>query len=89
MRCRLIISFIRGAGRNLSIGKMSRYEDLEFKQLMKDAERHILKGGKWLSGVTLPGESPVDLFARGYNFVTNSSDLVLLRTAAVKAASKS
>lgn len=72
-----------------SIGKMSRYEDTEFKQLMQDAERQILKGGKWLSGVPLPGESPADLFARGYNFVTNSSDLVLLRTAAVKAASNS
>ena len=72
-----------------SIGKMSRYEDPEFKELMREAERRTLEGGKWLGGGLLPGETPAQLFDRGYKFVTNSSDLVLLRSAAVKAASRS
>ncbi len=68
-----------------SIAKMSRFDDPEFKELIGEAERRILEGGKWLGGGTLPGVTPADMFARGYQFVTNCSDLKLLRGAAAQA----
>lgn len=69
-----------------SIAKMSRFDDPEFKELIDEAERRIVEGGKWLGGGTLPGITPADMFARGYNFVSNCSDLTLLRGAALEAA---
>lgn len=70
-----------------SIGKVGQYDDPEFKELMVEAERRIKESDKWLSGGPLPGETPAQLFERGYDFVTNNSDLVLLRTAGLQAAS--
>jgi len=69
-----------------SIAKMSQFDDPEFKELIDEAERRIVEGGKWLGGGTLPGITPADMFARGYHFVSNASDLVLLRGAVAQAA---
>lgn len=65
-----------------SIGKARDFEAPEFKELMAEAERRILEGGKWLGAVTLPGDSPAAQFARGYHFVTNANDVTLLRDGA-------
>jgi 2-keto-3-deoxy-L-rhamnonate aldolase RhmA len=69
-----------------SIAKMSQFDDPEFKELIVEAERRIVEGGKWLGDGTLPGITPADMFARGYHFVSNASDLLLLRGAAAQAA---
>ena len=61
-------------------------DDPEFKELIVEAERRIVEGGKWLGDGTLPGITPADMFARGYHFVSNASDLLLLRGAAAQAA---
>ena len=48
------------------------------------AEKVIRESGKLLGGIPRPGDSPRDMFARGYNFVVGSSDVLLLRDAAIK-----
>lgn len=68
-----------------SIGAARDFDSPQFKELLAEAERRILEGGKWLGGVTVPGDTPAGQFARGYHFVTNCNDVSLLRDGARQA----
>lgn len=79
--------FIGAVDLSASIGKLAQFDDPEVKELIQEAERRVLEGGKWLGRVAPTVESTVRYFERGYHFVTNASDAVLLREAALRAAS--
>lgn len=62
-----------------SIGCMGRFEDPAFVELLEEAERRTLEAGLILGGAAMPGHDAAALFARGYRFVTVTSDVALLR----------
>lgn len=67
-----------------SAGKIGDFDNPIFLEATARAERVILESGKMLGGIPRPGDSPRDMFARGYNFVVSTSDVLLLRDAALK-----
>jgi 4-hydroxy-2-oxoheptanedioate aldolase len=67
-----------------SAGKIGDFDNPIFLDAAARAEQVIRESGKLLGGIPRPGDSPRDMFARGYNFVVGSSDVLLLRDAAIK-----
>ncbi|WP_010139012.1 HpcH/HpaI aldolase family protein [Oceanicola sp. S124] len=55
---------------------------------LREAEARVRATGCLLGGACLPGESPQDLFARGHVLVSATSDVGLLRGAAMAAAAQ-
>lgn len=66
-----------------SIGKLGRFDDPEVIALRERAEDAIKAAGKLLGGLAVPNLSIADMAKRGYDFVTASSDISLLRDAAL------
>jgi len=66
-----------------SIGVMGDYADPAFVELLFAAERRISESGVALGGAAMPGHGVSDLFARGYRFVTATSDVSILRAGAL------
>jgi len=67
-----------------SAGKIGDFDNPIFIDAVARAEKVIGESGKLLGGIPRLGDSPRDMFARGYNFVVTSSDVLLLRDAAIK-----
>lgn len=67
-----------------SAGGVADYANAVFREARARAERVILESDKQLGGIPIPGDTPRDMFARGYDFVVASSDVLLLRDAAIK-----
>lgn len=65
-----------------SVGALADFTNTEFKQARFRAESLIQQNGKLLGGIPIPGDSPREMFSRGYSFVVASSDVLLLRDAA-------
>jgi 4-hydroxy-2-oxoheptanedioate aldolase len=66
-----------------SIGKLGRFEDPEVIALRERAEEAIKTAGSLLGGLAVPGLGVADMASRGYDFVTASSDITLMRDAAL------
>ena len=79
--------FIGDSDLSASIGKPGEINDPEVRELITEAERRILEGGVRLGGVSRTMEGAPALFERGYSFVTNANDVLLIKDSAVKAAS--
>jgi 4-hydroxy-2-oxoheptanedioate aldolase len=75
--------FIGPLDLSASIGVMGEFGDPAFVELLDAAERRIAESGVALGGAAMPGHNARQLFARGYRFVTASSDVGLLRAAAL------
>jgi len=69
-----------------SLGEAGAYAGAPYRGLLADIERRAAAAGLVLGTATIPGESAAGCFARGYRFVTNASDVGLLRQAALTAA---
>jgi 2-keto-3-deoxy-L-rhamnonate aldolase RhmA len=65
-----------------SMGRLGRTEDPEFLELRGQAERIIKEAGKLMGGLAVKGDSPQGLIDRGYDLVTGTSDLLLVRDGA-------
>lgn len=65
-----------------SAGGLADFANPKFTQARLRAESLIQQHGKLLGGIPIPGDSPRAMFARGYNFVVATSDVLLLRNAA-------
>lgn len=81
--------FIGPLDLSASIGRMGRYADPAFAELLDEAERRTREAGIALGGATIPGHDAAALFDRGYHFVTAASDVGLLRDAGIKMAEQS
>lgn len=79
---RIDMFFIGPLDLSASIGRMGHYADPAFAEILQAAERRIGESGVALGGATLPGQSAQWLFAKGYQFVTCTSDVALLRNGA-------
>lgn len=66
-----------------SLGKLGRFDDPEVRTAILDAEAAIRATGKWLGSIPSLGRSPAEMVATGCNLVMASSDMMLLRSAAV------
>jgi 2-keto-3-deoxy-L-rhamnonate aldolase RhmA len=66
-----------------SIGKLGQFDDPEVIALRERAEDAIKTAGSLLGGLAVPGLGIVDMVSRGYDFVTASSDITLMRDAAL------
>jgi 4-hydroxy-2-oxoheptanedioate aldolase len=71
--------FIGPLDLSASIGRMGDYQSAEFAELLEAAERRIAESGVALGGAALPRHGARQLFSRGYQFVTCTSDVALLR----------
>ncbi|MAN76532.1 MAG: 2,4-dihydroxyhept-2-ene-1,7-dioic acid aldolase [Rhizobiales bacterium] len=56
----------------------------ELSDALRKAEAKITQCRKLLGGAALPGDTPAELFARGYSLVTGASDVGILREGALK-----
>jgi 4-hydroxy-2-oxoheptanedioate aldolase len=65
-----------------SIGKMGKYDDEKFLEILDTAERNVLNSGCLLAGFRTPGQSIQSMFDRGYSLVCGSIDLGLIKEAA-------
>lgn len=65
-------------------GKLGDFADPTFVDALARAEQVIVESDKLLGGIPRPDDSPLKMFARGYNLVVSSSDVMLLRDAALK-----
>jgi 4-hydroxy-2-oxoheptanedioate aldolase len=61
-----------------SIGKLGRFEDPQVLAIVAKAEAAILASGKRLGSVIYPGQTPADMFARGYDLLIAGSDIGFL-----------
>jgi 2-keto-3-deoxy-L-rhamnonate aldolase RhmA len=66
-----------------SAGGVADFTNPAFVEARGRAEAVIRGSDKLLGGLPIPGDSPRDMFARGYDFVAASSDVLMLRDAAV------
>ncbi len=66
-----------------SAGGVADFNNPVFVEARARAESVIRASGKLLGGLPIPGDSPRDMFARGYDFVAASSDVLMLRDAAL------
>ncbi len=66
-----------------SAGGVADFTNPAFVEARGRAEAVICGSDKLLGGLPIPGDSPRDMFARGYNFVAASSDVLMLRDAAI------
>ncbi len=66
-----------------SIGKLGQFDDPEVIALRQRAEDAIKATGKLLGGLAVPSLGIADMVSSGYHMVTASSDVTLLRDAAV------
>lgn len=66
-----------------SIGKLGQFDDAAVIALRERAEDAIKAAGKLLGGLAVPNLDVAHMAARGYDFVTASSDITLLRDAAL------
>lgn len=67
-----------------SAGGVGDFSNPVFLEALDRAERVIRKSDKLLGGIPRPNDAPRDMFARGYDLVISSSDVLLLRDAAIK-----
>ena len=65
-------------------GKLGDFANPTFVDALARAEQVIVESDKLLGGIPRPDDSPLKMFARGYNFVVSSSDVMLLRDAALR-----
>lgn len=65
-----------------SAGELGNFTNPVFVEALARAERVIVESNKLLGGIPRPDDSPLEMFARGYNLVVSSSDVLLLRDAA-------
>jgi 4-hydroxy-2-oxoheptanedioate aldolase len=70
-----------------SIGKLGRFEDPEVRAIVAKAEAAILGSGKRLGSVIYPGQTPAQMFKRGYNLLIAGSDIGFLVEGARRAIS--
>lgn len=77
--------FIGPLDLSASIGHAGDYAHPQFRELLAEAERHILESGAALGGAIIPGHDARALFSRGYSFVTVGADAGFLRSAALQA----
>ena len=66
-----------------SAGGVANFNNPVFVEARARAESVIRASGRLLGGLPIPGDSPRDMFARGYDFVAASSDVLMLRDAAL------
>lgn len=66
-----------------SAGGVADFGNPTFVEARARAESVIRGSGKLLGGIPIPGDSPRDMFARGYDLVVGSSDVLMLRDAAL------
>jgi 2-keto-3-deoxy-L-rhamnonate aldolase RhmA len=67
-----------------SAGEIGDFSNPVFVEALTSAERVIRESGKLMGGIPRPDVTPRDMFARGYDFVIASSDVLLLRNAALE-----
>ena len=65
-----------------SAGELGNFTNPVFVEALARAEQAIIESNKLLGGIPRPGDSALEMFARGYNLVVSSSDVLLLRDAA-------
>lgn len=65
-----------------SVGCLDDYTSPEFVKTRAHAEKRIKDHGKLLGGIPTPGDTPRQMFERGYDFVVAASDVLLLRDGA-------
>jgi len=68
-----------------SIGKLGRFEDPEVLAIVAKAEAAILGSGKLLGSVVYPGQTPAQMFERGYDLLIAGSDIGFLAEGARRA----
>jgi 4-hydroxy-2-oxoheptanedioate aldolase len=61
-----------------SIGKLGRFDDPEVRAIVAQAEAAILGSGKRLGSVIYPGQTPAEMFDRGYDLLIAGSDIGFL-----------
>jgi 4-hydroxy-2-oxoheptanedioate aldolase len=61
-----------------SIGKLGRFDDPEVRAIVAKAEAAILGSGKRLGSVIYPGQTPAEMFDRGYDLLIAGSDIGFL-----------
>jgi 4-hydroxy-2-oxoheptanedioate aldolase len=61
-----------------SIGKLGRFDDPEVRAIVAEAEAAILGSGKRLGSVIYPGQTPAEMFDRGYDLLIAGSDIGFL-----------
>ena len=66
-----------------SAGGVADFNNPVFVEARARAEAVIRASDKLLGGIPIPGDAPRDMFARGYDFVVGSSDVLMLRDAAL------
>jgi 4-hydroxy-2-oxoheptanedioate aldolase len=66
-----------------SAGELGNYTNPTFVDALARAEQVVGESNKLLGGIPRPDDSPLEMFARGYNLVVSSSDALLLRDAAL------
>ena len=71
-----------------SAGGIGDFDNPIFVEAIERAERVIRESDKLLGGIPRTGFTPLDMFARGYDFVIASSDVLLLRDAALESREK-
>lgn len=71
-----------------SAGGVGGFANPVFIEARARAEHVIQESDKLLGSILIPGDSPKDMFARGYDFVVATSDVLLLRDAARENLSK-
>lgn len=66
-----------------SAGELGNFTNPTFVNALARAEQVVGESNKLLGGIPRPDDSPLEMFARGYNLVVSSSDALLLRDAAL------
>jgi 2-keto-3-deoxy-L-rhamnonate aldolase RhmA len=66
-----------------SAGGVADFSNPAFVEARARAEAVIRESSKLLGGIPIPGDPPREMFARGYDFVVASSDVLMLRDAAL------
>jgi len=65
-------------------GQLGNFDNPVFIEALSRAEQVIKDSNKFLGGIPRPGDTPRDMFSRGYNFIVSTSDVMLLRDAALQ-----
>ncbi|MCK5071629.1 MAG: hypothetical protein KAR01_13830, partial [Desulfocapsa sp.] len=66
-------------------GEVADFSNPVFVEALARAESIIRESDKLLGGIPRPGDTPCDMFGRGYDFVIAASDVLLLRDGALNA----
>ncbi|MBS38371.1 MAG: 2,4-dihydroxyhept-2-ene-1,7-dioic acid aldolase [Thiotrichales bacterium] len=80
---RLSMIFIGPFDLSTSMGISGQFEHPEFRSMLSDAEAAVKASGKLLGSIATGVDDAAALRDRGYQFVVASSDLLLLREAAL------